>query len=84
MSELGEIFSAWREEKKEKKISNLEKSIQILDNNNINYDVLSDTHYRISNYDFWPSTGLFINRKTGRKGRGVFNLIRNLQKTETT
>lgn len=35
-------------------------------------------HLVIGDFDFWPSTGLFKNRKTGKKGRGVFNLIKVL------
>ena len=30
--------------------------------------------------DFWPSTGLFINLKTKRRGRGVFNIIKAIAK----
>jgi hypothetical protein len=32
------------------------------------------------NIDFWPSTGLFINRKTKKKGRGISNLLKLLKK----
>lgn len=28
--------------------------------------------------DFWPGTGKFITRSTGRKGRGVFNLLKEI------
>lgn len=28
--------------------------------------------------DFWPSTGVFIERKTGLRGRGVFKLLKVL------
>ena len=27
-------------------------------------------------YDFWPGTGRFKSRKTGKSGRGIFNLIK--------
>ncbi|CAB4149906.1 hypothetical protein UFOVP558_47 [uncultured Caudovirales phage] len=76
MSELGETFAAWREHKKEKKKSNLHKSLFILDQAGIPYRMLSDTHYRVGEWDFWPSTGLFINTRTKKRARGVFNLIK--------
>ena len=32
--------------------------------------------------DYWPGTGLFIDRVTGRRGRGVFNLVKMIQRQE--
>ena len=31
-------------------------------------------------FDFWPSTGLFINRTTKERGRGIFNLFKIIKK----
>lgn len=36
----------------------------------------------IGDFDFYPSTGLFRNRKTNKKGRGIFNLIKLINKIE--
>ena len=80
MSELGEIFGEWKKEKQEKKRSNATGSLAILDENKITYKRLSLDHFRVGEFDFWPSTGLFIHLKTKWRGRGVFNLIRQLNK----
>ena len=78
MSELGEIFQARREEQKLRKIRNKESTLEILEKNKVNYTVLSETHIRVQDFDFWPSTGLFINCKNKKRGRGVFNLLKNI------
>jgi len=31
--------------------------------------------------DFWPTTGKYIVRKNQKKGRGVFNMIKELKRT---
>jgi hypothetical protein len=79
MSELGEIFAAWKEESKRKKLSNAESSRYTLLNSGVKFQDLSDTHLRVGEFDFWPSTGLFIHIKTKKRGRGVFNLIKKIQ-----
>lgn len=81
MSELGETFKAWDEEKTLKKRSNSESSISILKENGIVYKILSTNgpHLRIGEYDFWAGTGLWINRKSRKRGRGIFNLLKVLQ-----
>ena len=79
MSEIGDDFKALREMRKEKRASNRESSIEVLTSKDIAFQQLSDTHFRIGEFDFWPSTGLFMNRKSGKRGRGVFNLIRKVK-----
>mgnify|MGYP000090004869 CR=1 FL=1 len=79
MSELGEIFSALREQGKQKRKSNAEASEQILIDSKIPFKYLSCTHIRVGEYDFWPSTGLFIHVKTKKRGRGIFNLMRRIK-----
>lgn len=78
MSELGDTFREWREYKKKKKAKNLEFAPDILHENGIRFKALTMEHYRIGEYDFWPTTGLYIHRKTKKRGRGVFNLIKAL------
>lgn len=83
MSELGDTYRAWDKQKKEKKESKLEQSIKLLDEHDIDYIKKSDYHLRLANYDFWPSTGLFISRYAAKKrGRGVMNLINKVKKEE--
>lgn len=84
MSELGELYSAWNEHKRAKKKLNYEQSLQLLADNGVVLKQLSPDHFRIDDFDYWPSTGLFINRKTNKRGRGVFNLIKRLQREQNT
>lgn len=38
----------------------------------------NSAHYRVAwDWDFWPTTGTYIHRPTGRRGHGVKNLIRD-------
>jgi len=77
-SELGELYAAWDEHKKEKKQNNQKSSVAILEEKGVKFERLSDTHLRVAEYDYWPSTGLFIHRKTQKRGRGVFGLLKKL------
>lgn len=36
-------------------------------------------HYRIGDFDFWPSTGKYMERSTKKTGRGVFNILKKLE-----
>ncbi len=74
-----EMWEEYREIGKNKKLKNLKSSLKILDDRGIKYKTLNESvHYRIDDWDFWPTTGKFYNKKTGEKGRGVFNLIKKL------
>lgn len=49
--------------------------------NNINYENYSEVHFCVEkDFDYWPTTGKFINRKTKKSGRGIFNLLKELKK----
>ena len=78
MGDMGEIFRDWGEHKKEKKVQNLESGLKILSEKKIDFKMLSENHVRVGEFDFWPSTGLFIHRASGRKGRGVFVLLKKI------
>ena len=82
MSDLGDTFRAWKEEKKSKKKSNVTNAYRILDSKGIEYQILSPNgpHLRIGNYDFWAGTGLFVCRTGKDRGRGIKNLLRRLDK----
>lgn len=79
--EDSEMWRLHRLQSKYKKQTNEEKSLQILLDKGICYKILntSVSHYRVGDYDFWPTTGKFYNQKTGERGRGVYNLIRKIQ-----
>ena len=81
MGDMGEMFKAWDEHKKEKKRSNAEKSRQVLESKGIAFDVKNGGIHLIvyfdgADVDFWPSTGLFIERNGKSEGRGVFSMIK--------
>lgn len=80
MSELGEMYRALREDSQFRKTCNHDKSLAILKEKGYNPKKLSPTHYRVQDWDYWPSTGLFINIETKKRGRGVFGLLKLLTK----
>lgn len=77
--EYAEAFKALKEEGKIKRASNLANSLNLLTAMGITFRILSPTHVRVGEFDFWPSTGLFIHTKTKQRGRGVRNLIRRVK-----
>jgi len=82
-NEEAELWRKHREASQEKKAGNLQNSTQILKDRGVPFKVLSSIHYRVGDWDFWASTGLYIHRATGKRGRGVFNLIKLWQKNKT-
>lgn len=76
----GDFWRKIREASQKKRWENDRRSIEFLESKGFEVKVLdkSISHYRIGDYDFWATTGKFINRKTKAKGRGVFNLYRRL------
>lgn len=84
MSEIGDVFSALKEAKKQKKISNMEYSTYFLIENGFDVDIRNNGVHLIVSHndkiaDFWPSTGKFIFR-SGISGRGLKRLIKELEK----
>ena len=80
MSEIGEIFGAMREAGRERRRSNLERSTALLQERGVRFESNNGGIHLIVRggglvVDYWPSTGLFIVRGSGRKGRGGFNLL---------
>lgn len=80
-SELGEIFDGMREASRQKKRSNLESSTQILRDHGVLFESKNaDIHLIVKHggkvVDYWPSTGLWIDRKSKHERRGVFPLLR--------
>lgn len=80
MSELGETFQAMREESQERRQSNCIRSLLKLKESNVPFKVLSPEHLRVGDFDYWPTTGLFIHLKTKKRGRGVHNLLKAVTK----
>jgi hypothetical protein len=77
-SELSQEFRDLKDYSKEKRSDNLEKTLIILKERGVDFQRLSESHLRVANFDFWPTTGLFIHRVTRVRGRGIFNLLKRL------
>lgn len=77
-SGLAQDFRSLHAAGKARRASNRERSVAILQEKGIEFERFSESHLRIGRFDFWPGTGLFINRDTKREGRGVFNLLQAL------
>ncbi len=76
-------WKAVRKGRQEKRHSNLQYSTQLLRENGIEFVAKNDgIHLIISTtpaIDFYPSTGLWIERGTNIKGRGVRKLLNYLK-----
>jgi len=81
MSEDSEMWEEIHKENKKRKKENQKNSLKILQEKGITWQLLNDDtcHYRVGEFDYWPTTGKFYNQKTKQKGRGVFNLIKILK-----
>lgn len=66
-----------------KKTHNKICSTSILQSMGINIEIKNNgIHIIVDNkIDFWPTTGKYIVRKNQKKGRGVFNMIKELKRT---
>jgi hypothetical protein len=74
------IFNALKDVNKEKKAQNRQHSTELLQANQIDFVSRNDgVHLTIKSgggvVDFWPSTGLWIDRRTGMRKRGVMKLV---------
>lgn len=70
-----------KEEHQKKRWDNDAKSVALLKKKGHSVQTLNAgiSHYRVSGVDFWATTGKFYDTKTGKKGRGVFSLIKYLR-----
>ena len=83
MSDMAEIFNGWREHKQAKRASNTVQSTQALIDAGIRFESHNAGAHIVIKvgstvYDFWPSTGLWWQRATKIKHRGVFRLIQTV------
>lgn len=76
-SELSQEYKAFREHRRDTKLENYERSMQLLKDSQIKFEKLSDNHVRIGDFDFWPTTGTFMHRRTKKRGYGILNLLEN-------
>lgn len=81
MSESVEIFPCLKKESQERRASNRERSAELLREAGLPFESKNDgAHLIVTGHsvtaDFWPGTGKFTVRGTGKYGRGVFNLMK--------
>ena len=82
-----DFYNYQREESRKKRAKNMKQSTEILVKNKINFTSYNNgVHLFVSHngfeVDFWPTTGKFIFRNSDSKGRGVFKLIKQLNRKE--
>lgn len=81
MGDVGDTFRAFKEAGKIKRKANRERATQILDDAGISYASHNDGAHLIviERFDFWPGTGKWIDRTTGKSGRGIRNLLKKIK-----
>ena len=77
-------FVYWDDWKKAKLANNRNSSLELIKQTGLKFEIKNNGSHLVvfhddSAIDFWPSTGLWIFRKTKWKGRGVFNLLKRLK-----
>ena len=81
MGDMAEVFNDMKKANKAKRAKNTSDSTKRLEQEGIEFESKNwGAHLVVQGkhevFDFWPSTGLFISRTTGKRRRGVFNLIK--------
>jgi hypothetical protein len=76
-----QFYTHLKEAGRERRANNREASTQILKNRGVHFTTKNGIHLIVDHgkYDFWPSTGKYKNRRTGKYGRGVFKLLKELK-----
>lgn len=74
------LYHVYRETRKNKRAENRKHSRNLLESKKIPMEVMNEgAHIKIpagdSHIDFWPGTGLWIDRGTRKQGRGVYPLL---------
>ena len=82
MSDMGEMFAEWRKVKAAKRSANRETSAQALFTAGIEFATKNGGAHLIvaGRFDFWPGTGLWVERGTNRQCRGVRSLIAHINR----
>lgn len=75
----------WKGESQHRRQRNREQSATLLRANNIEFESKNGGAHLIivlpnRLLDFWPGTGLWVDRKTKHSGRGVFNLVKRCKR----
>ena len=82
MGDMADVFNDMKKQRRGRRRANTKKSTELLQSHNISFEPKNNGAHLIvdtvshGKIDFWPSTGLFIIRDTGKKGRGVFDVLK--------
>lgn len=88
---MGELGEYWREHKehkrqrkeedRERRNKNTEAAMRLLNESGFEYEILNHDpmHILIQNFQFWPTTGTWINQDTGHRGFGIKTLLKMLE-----
>lgn len=77
----------WDQESKERRARNRESAQQVLMKAGIEFENKNEGAHLIVRHrkdvaDLWPGTGLWQVRPRGKQGRGVFNLLKHLNRPD--
>ena len=80
MSDEAEFWKGLRQVGQTKRANNREASRTLLEEAGVQFEVRNEgahlvVHAKGAVFDFWPGTGLWIERPAARRGRGVHALI---------
>ncbi len=81
-NEETEFWKDWRKMKQDKRASNRDRSTEILVLAGIPFVSKNNgAHLMVAErYDFWPGTGLWMERGKPKKHRGIRSLIERIQR----
>ena len=82
MGDEGDFWRYVKAARKAKRAANTVASTDLLTQNGIEFESKNfGAHLFVSGrFDFWPSSGLYIDRATGKRSRGVMKLIAQAKK----
>jgi len=82
MGDDAELWRKYKAKQKEEKWARYDMAVGLLKKTGINYKVVNQAtpHFRMGDFDLWPTTGKFKNTKTGERGFGITNLIRKIKR----
>lgn len=82
MGEMAEVLNAMRQHKKHSRANNTVKRTELLKSHGIKFESKNNGAHLIleHRFDFWPSTGLWIDRETKKRGGGIPRLLDIMRK----
>jgi hypothetical protein len=78
MGDMKEVFDAMDEDRKQKRLVEAEESLSTLKEEGVPHRICNALNWHVlvdEKVDFWPSTGKWRVRGSGRTGRGVRALL---------